>query len=72
MKELLNHEMCNPTIIVLIGMVGIIYLRTVKHLFISRCKSIDCCGVRCERDVINQDDAVELASTTTQGSALEV
>jgi len=72
MKQILSHEVCSPTILVLIGLVAGLYLKTIKHLFISRCTKIDCCGVQCERDVINNDDAIELAESTTSGSSLNV
>ncbi len=68
MKEILSHEVCSPTILVLIGLVAGLYLKTIKHLFISRCTRIDCWGVHCERDVINNDDAVELAESTTDSN----
>jgi hypothetical protein len=72
MKEILNHDVCTPTFLILIGFLGMMYLKTVKHLFISRCTSIECCGISCERDVIDSEQASELASTTTQDCKLDV
>ena len=63
----IESQMCSPTIVFLIGIGLMCYLKTIKHLFISRCAEIRCCDrlITCKRDVIDSDIAGGLAESTT-------
>ena len=64
MTNIFQLEFCTPVMVVLSGFVAMLYLKTIKHLFISRCTQIDCCCIQCKRSVIDESDASHLAEST--------
>ena len=64
MKYVTKMEICTPMIVLLIGFFGVLYLKTIKHLFISRCTDIKCCCMACKRNPITDIEASHLAETT--------
>lgn len=54
-------------IITLVGMCGGCFGYVLTFLLKSRCRTIDCCGIKCDRDVVPAAELrnIEIASATS-------
>ena len=51
-----------PLIFVLCVLCFGFYVKSLKFCIVSRCSKIKLCGIECDRDVLNGEDAIELAT----------
>jgi hypothetical protein len=61
---ILTTQEKTSTLIVILGLCGMLYLRTMRHLLSSRCTEINCCGMSLKRIPISEDNVIELSSVS--------
>ncbi len=60
--SVIYKDTCTPIILVIIGIAVVVYIKTLKHLMISRCTDIDMCCIKLKRNVVTDSIASEIAS----------
>jgi hypothetical protein len=68
MVKLMREVGAMPLILVMLGIGVAVYKHGLKHCITSRCKYIRCGCVECERDVINESDALEFTRGMSRSS----
>jgi hypothetical protein len=58
----IEKDTCTPIIIVVIGIAVVVYVKTLKHILISRCTDISFCCISFKRAVLSDEVANDIAT----------